>query len=110
MKFVINSVLGQRLVHSKEAVADLRKGPRGPGPGAGLSFLFWVKKEEITQRRIAGRARKTKPPPPPFPQLKLVQGVDPATERFWQNCSLLLTPYFSYTLRLVTTLAEEPCS
>jgi len=41
-------------------VADL-----GPGPP-----LFWVKKEEITERRKAGKAIKTKPG---FP---LAQGLD----------------------------------
>jgi len=43
------------------AVGDLGEGPGGPGPPS----LFWVKKEEITEGRIAGRASKTTPPPPP---------------------------------------------
>ena len=34
---------------------------KGPGGGGGL---FWVKKEEMTEGRKAGRARKTKPGAP----------------------------------------------
>ena len=48
-------------------MADLGEGAGGPG-GPGPS-LFWVKKEEMTEGRKAGRASKTKPsPPPPSPQ------------------------------------------
>ena len=47
-------------------VADLGKAPGGPGP-----HLFWVKKEEITEGRKAGRASKTQPDPP------LAQGLEP---------------------------------
>jgi len=39
-------------------VADLVERPGGPGPP-----LFWVKKEEMTEGRKAGRASKTKPGP-----------------------------------------------
>jgi len=44
-------------------VVDLGEGPGEPG----LLPLFWVKKEEITEERNAGRASKTKPFPPPAP-------------------------------------------
>jgi len=37
-----------------------RGGPRGTPP----PLLFWIKKEEITEGRKAGRASKTKSPPP----------------------------------------------
>jgi len=40
-------------------VADLGEGPGGPPPPP----LFWVKKENITKGRKAGRAIKTKPSP-----------------------------------------------
>jgi len=36
----------------------------GPGPP-----LVWVKEEEITERRKAGRASETKPTHPPHPAL-----------------------------------------
>jgi len=42
-------------------VADLGEGPGAPPPP-----LFWVKKEEMTEGRKAGRASKSKPPPSPF--------------------------------------------
>lgn len=48
-------------------MADLGEGPGGPDP-----TLILGKKEEIIEGRKAGRARKTKPPPPPF-----AQGPDP---------------------------------
>jgi len=51
-------------------VADLGEGPGGAGPP-----LLWVRKEETTEGRKAGRASKTKPPPPPFSPL--TQGLDP---------------------------------
>jgi len=38
-------------------VADLGRGPGGSIPPP----LFWGKKEEITERRKAGRARETTP-------------------------------------------------
>ena len=38
-------------------VVDLGEGPGGPGQP-----LFWMKKEQIPQRRKANRASKTKPP------------------------------------------------
>jgi len=44
---------------------DLGEGPRGWG--APLP-LFWVRKEEMTEGRKAGRASKTKPGPPPLAQ------------------------------------------
>ena len=40
-------------------VADLGEGPGGPGPP-----LFWVKKEEMTEGKMADRASKSRPPPP----------------------------------------------
>ena len=43
------------------AVADLTEGSWGLSPPP----LFWVKKEEITEGRKAGRASKTKPGPLP---------------------------------------------
>ena len=43
-----------------------------PGPP-----LFWVKKEEIAEGRIAGRTGKTKPPSPP-----LAQGLNPPLVQF----------------------------
>jgi len=43
-------------------VADLGKGPGGPGPP-----YFWVRKEEMTEGRKAGEVSKTKPSPPPLP-------------------------------------------
>lgn len=46
-----------------------REGARRPRPQ-----LLWVKREEIAEERIAGRASKTKPPRPPTP---LAQGLDP---------------------------------
>ena len=49
------------------AVADLGEGPGGLGP----PFLFWVKKEEMTEGKKASRARKSRPGPP------LAQGLDP---------------------------------
>jgi len=42
---------------------DLGEGPRGRGAPPPL---FWVRKEEMTEGRKAGRANKTKPPPPPL--------------------------------------------
>ena len=36
--------------------------------------LFWVKKEEMTEGKMAERASKSRPPPPPPP---LAQGLDP---------------------------------
>ena len=43
--------------------------------------LFWVKKEEITEGRKAGRAIKANRPPPPSPPTlpppPLAQGLDP---------------------------------
>ena len=44
----------------------------GRGPG-GLPPLFWVKKEELTEGKMAGRASKSRPPPP----TPLAQGLDP---------------------------------
>jgi len=41
-------------------VADLGEEPGEPG-----APLFWMKKEEMTEGRKAGRANKTTPPPPP---------------------------------------------
>jgi len=44
----------------------------GLGEGAQVPSLFWVKKEEMTEGRKAGRASKSKltpPPPPPPPHL-----------------------------------------
>ena len=41
------------------AVADLGEGPGGPGPP-----LFWVKKEEMTEGKMAGRASKSRPGSP----------------------------------------------
>ena len=38
-----------------------RGGARPPHP------LFWVKKEEMTEGKMAGRAIKSRPPPPPHP-------------------------------------------
>ena len=49
------------------AVADLGEGPGGPGPPP----LFWVKKEEMTEGKMADRASKSRPDPP------LAQGLDP---------------------------------
>ena len=46
-------------------VADLGE---GPGPGRPL---FWVKKEEMTEGKMADRASQSRPPPP------LTQGLDP---------------------------------
>ena len=48
------------------AVADLGEVPGGPGPP-----LFWVKKEEMTEGKMADRASKSRPGPP------LAQGLDP---------------------------------
>ena len=47
-------------------LADLGEGPGGPGPRPLPSPppLFWLKKEEMTEGRKAGRASKTKPGPP----------------------------------------------
>jgi len=45
-------------------------GSRGEPPHPPTS-LFWVKKEEMTEERKAGRASKTKPGPP------LAQSLDP---------------------------------
>ena len=47
-------------------MADLGEGPGGSGPP-----LFWVKKEEITEGKMADRASKSRPGPP------LAQGLDP---------------------------------
>ena len=44
------------------AVTDLGEGPGGPGPP-----LFWVKKEEMTEGKMAAMASKSRPPPPPPP-------------------------------------------
>ena len=56
-------------------MADLGEGPGGPG-GAGPPPLFWVKKEEMTEGKMAGMASKSRPPPPP-PRPPLAQGLDP---------------------------------
>ena len=37
------------------------------GRGPALPPLFWVKKEEITERKKASRTRKSRPPPPDPP-------------------------------------------
>ena len=47
-------------------VADLGEGPGPP--------LFWVKKEEMTEGKMADRASQSRPPPPP----PLTQGLDPS--------------------------------
>ena len=52
------------------SVADLGEGPGGPGPPP----LFWVKKEGMTERKMAAMTSKSRPPPPPSP---LAQGLDP---------------------------------
>ena len=54
------------------AVANLGEGPGGPG--ARPPPLFWVKKEEMTEGKMAGRASKSRPAPPPP---SLAQGLDP---------------------------------
>ena len=48
-------------------MADLGEWPGGPGPP-----LIWVKKEEMTEGKMADRASKSRPPPP-----SLAQGLDP---------------------------------
>ena len=48
-------------------VADLGEGPGPPPPPP----LFWVKKEEMTEGKMANRASKSRPGPP------LAQGLDP---------------------------------
>ena len=53
-------------------------GSRGRGPGVLGPPLFWVKKEEMTEGKMADRASKSRPPPPPPPPL--AQGLDSATE------------------------------
>ena len=53
---------------NSESVADL-----GEGPGGSVPNTFWVKKEEITEGRKAGRASKQTP----FPPSPLAQGLDP---------------------------------
>ena len=53
-------------------VADLGEGPGGPGPPP----LFWVKIEEMTEGKMADRARKSRPAPPP-PPTPLAQALDP---------------------------------
>jgi len=50
-------------------MGDVGERPGGPG----CPPLFWVKKEEITVGRKAGKASKTKAPPP----APLAQGLDP---------------------------------
>ena len=40
-------------------MADLGEGPGGPAPPP----LFWVKKEEMTERKMATMASKSRPPP-----------------------------------------------
>ena len=50
-------------------VADLGEGPGPPSPPP----LFWVKKEEMTEGKMAAMASKSRPPPPPL----LAQGLDP---------------------------------
>ena len=41
------------------AVADLGEGPGGPGPSP--PPLFWVKKEEMTEGKMAAMASKSRP-------------------------------------------------
>ena len=38
------------------AVADLEEGPGGPAPPP----LFWVRKEELTEGKMAGRASQSR--------------------------------------------------
>jgi len=42
---------------------ESRGGALGGGEEGGLSPLFWVKKEEITEGKKASRTRKSRPPP-----------------------------------------------
>ena len=55
------------------AVADLEEGPGGP---ATPPPLFWVRKEETTEGKMAGMASKSRhpPPPPPPPSLSSRSG------------------------------------
>ena len=53
---------------TKRSVANLGEGYGGPGPPPPL---FWVKREEITEGRKAGRASKQNR------ALPLTQGLDP---------------------------------
>ena len=41
-------------------LSDISGGSRGGAP------LFWVQKEEMTEGKMAGRASKSRPPPPPL--------------------------------------------
>ena len=47
-------------------LAGISGGSRGRARGARASPLFWVKKGEMTEGKKASRARKSRPPPPPF--------------------------------------------
>ena len=51
-------------------------GSRGGARGGRAPPLFWVKKEEMTEGKMADRASKSRPPPPPPPP-PLAQGLDP---------------------------------
>ena len=53
-------------------------GSRGGARGARAPPLFWVKKEEMTEGKMADRASKSRPPPPPP---TLAQGLDPPLAR-----------------------------
>ena len=68
---------------SEFTVGDLGEGPgRGPGPP-----LFWVKKEEMTEGKMAAMASKSRPPPPP-PFLGSRSGY--ATDLYCRYCTISL--------------------
>ena len=54
-------------------------GSRGGAQGARPPPLFWVKKEEMTEGKMAAMASKSRPGSPP----PLAQGLDPPLERVY---------------------------
>ena len=64
-KFV-SSMLIELKKRQSLSVADL-----GEGPGGARASLIWVKKEEMTEGKMAAMASKSRPGPP------LAQGLDP---------------------------------
>ena len=60
-------------------------GSRGGAQGARASPLFWIKKEEMTEGKMADRASKSRPPP--TPPLSSRSGSATANNKKMNNCS-----------------------
>ena len=79
------------LIQGATTVVDLGEGARPPP-------LFWVKKEEMTEGKMADRASKSRPPPP--------LDLDPPLNKY-QSINRLYLKHGKWLSKLVFRLAVK---